>query len=57
MDIRVNTKKVKDTRDEEYLVTDNSKFEVIKTQGYFELLECSKKFSKYLDMRYKRMCM
>ena len=57
MGIRVNTKKVKDTRDEEYLVTDNSKFEVIKTQGYFELLECSKKFSKYLDMRYKRMCM
>ena len=37
MDISVNMNKVKDTKDEETSVTDNSKIEVIKAMGYFKL--------------------
>ena len=37
MDISVNMNKVKDTKDEETSVTDNSKIELIKAMGYFKL--------------------
>ena len=37
MDIIVNANKVKNTKDEEPAVTNNSKIEVIKTPGYFKL--------------------
>ena len=54
---KVDTSKVKYKRDEEPLVTDNSKIEVIKAPGYFKLSECSKKFFNNLDATYKLACM
>ena len=53
----MNTIKVKDTKDEEPLVTDNSKIEVIKDPGYSKLFECGKKFFNNLDATYERACM
>ena len=53
MDISVNTKKVKGTKDEEPSVTDNSKIGAIKVPGYFKLFKCSKKLFKNLDVTYK----
>ena len=52
----VNTSKVKYTKDEEPLVTDNSKIKVIKALGYFKLFECGKKFFDNLDTTYKCAC-
>ena len=46
MDISVNTNKVKDTKDEEHSVTDNSNIEVINTLGNFKLFECGKFFQQ-----------
>ena len=57
MDIIMNTNKVKDTKDEEPLVTDNSNIEVIKAPGYFKLFECGKMFFNNLDLMYKHACM
>ena len=48
----MNKTKVKDTKYEEPLVTDNSKIEVIKALGYFKLFECGKKFFNNLDAAY-----
>ena len=53
----VNTRKVKYTRDEELLVTDNYKIEVIKAPGCFKLFKCGKKFFDNLDVTYERACM
>ena len=41
----MNKRKVKDTKDEQPLVTDNSKIDVIETPGYFKLFDCDKMFS------------
>ena len=49
MGISVNMNKVKDTKDEEPPVRDNSNIEVIKAPGYFKPFECGKTFFKNLD--------
>ena len=46
MDIRVNARKLKDTKDEEYEVT---AIEVIKEPGYFKQLKCVKELSNNLN--------
>ena len=43
MDISMNTNKVKDTKDEETLVMDNSNIEAIKALGCFKLFKCGEK--------------
>ena len=54
MNISVNTKKLKDTKDEEPVVTD---IEIFKAPGHFKLFECSKESFNNLDSTYKRACM
>ena len=53
MDIRVNTNKVKDTKDEEPLFADNSNIEVITEPGYFKLFDYGKTFFNNLDTTYE----
>ena len=53
----VNTRKVKDTKDEEPLVKHNSKIKVIKAPGYFKLFKCDTHFFENLDVRYEQTCM
>ena len=57
MDIRVNTNKVKDTKDEEPLFADNSNIEVITEPGYFKLFDYGKTFFNNLDTTYECVCM
>ena len=57
MDISVNAKKVKDTKDEEHSVTNNSNIEVIKAPGYFKIFKCGKTFLNKLEATYERVCM
>ena len=56
---KVNTRKVKDKKDEENLVTYNSKIEAIKTPGYFKLFDCGKSSSttwtQYMNVRARKI--
>ena len=54
MDISVNTINVKDTKDEEPLVTD---ILLIEAPGYFKLFEYGKVFFNNLDAVYEYVCM
>ena len=54
---KLYTRNVKDAKDEEPLVTDNSKIEVIKAPGYFKLFKCGKKFFNNMYTTYKCACM
>ena len=54
MYINVNMNEVKDTNDEETLVTG---FLLIKVPGYFKPFDCGKDFSNNLDATYEHVCM
>ena len=53
----MNTNKLKDTKDEEPSVIDDSNIEVIKVPGYFKLFEFGKKFFNNLGVAYEHVCM
>ena len=54
MDIIMNKRNIKDTKDEEPSVMD---ILLIKAPGYFELFECGKYFFNNLDTMYEHACM